>query len=226
MSSDIILNEDNVTLEGHRIYCHAADFILDDVGRRSGTDTNDPNVVRRALVHDPGDGLTVNWDHDYPGGITVNGNVLMNDELSVGGNVRMAGELSVDGNVHMPANLSVDGDANVARNLSAHRLSTNATTTNVLKVKRTIEIEVPDPALGLVEQVGSAETSEGSIVLLAPGIFDRPGFSGPRSHPGLDRPVNGNVRFNTATVDLGGEIMSLRSQIADLREQINALTKP
>lgn len=38
---------------------------------------------RRALMHDSGDGLTVNVDRDYPGGVTIRGTVRMPETLLV-----------------------------------------------------------------------------------------------------------------------------------------------
>jgi hypothetical protein len=47
----------------------AGDLNVDSPKRR-GTATGQ---YRRALVHDPGDGLTLNWGNDYTGGVTLNG---------------------------------------------------------------------------------------------------------------------------------------------------------
>ena len=38
---------------------------------------------RRALVHDTTDGLTVNFNRDYPGGVTIRGVVKMPERLLV-----------------------------------------------------------------------------------------------------------------------------------------------
>lgn len=43
------------------------------------------HVNRRALQHDPGDGLTINVDSDYPGGVTINGDVMLPGRLIVNG---------------------------------------------------------------------------------------------------------------------------------------------
>jgi len=58
---------------------------LDSAARRSAA-----RGVRRALVHDQKDGLTINFNGDYPGGVTVIG---MN-ELTVHGNITF--EMLVD----------------------------------------------------------------------------------------------------------------------------------
>jgi hypothetical protein len=71
MSSDILLNDgthqDRVTIQATVLHSTAADLIIDSPARRSNT-----SGPRRALVHDGGDGLTVNFNHDYPGGVTLN----------------------------------------------------------------------------------------------------------------------------------------------------------
>lgn len=61
-------------LTGGHLYVRHHDLHLDNAGRRSA-----PSGLRRALVHDFKDGLTLNWARDYPGGVTVNGDVKMPD---------------------------------------------------------------------------------------------------------------------------------------------------
>jgi hypothetical protein len=54
-----------------------SDFELEDKTRRKAGRSS---LRRRALVHDFGDGLTLNWNKDYPGGLTFNGNAVFKDE--------------------------------------------------------------------------------------------------------------------------------------------------
>jgi hypothetical protein len=61
-----------VVLDGRVLKSTAADFLLDSSARRS---TN--KGMRRALVHDQRDGLTINYNRDYPGGVTINDVVAM-----------------------------------------------------------------------------------------------------------------------------------------------------
>lgn len=56
------------------------DVHLDNPARRTSTTGN-----RRALVHDFNDGLTINWNSDYPGGVTIRGAVKCPNSLSVAG---------------------------------------------------------------------------------------------------------------------------------------------
>ena len=83
-----------VTVEGFRMTCKAADFVLDSAGRRRNA-----TAWRRALVHDFNDGLTLNWAGDYPGGVTINGVVSVPGTLNVpnrtgGGQFDVAAELA------------------------------------------------------------------------------------------------------------------------------------
>lgn len=69
----------DIRLVGEGILVTANDLMLDFVGRRSDSRTDG---VRRALTHDHTDGLTLNWDRDYPGGVTILGTLTVPDRLS------------------------------------------------------------------------------------------------------------------------------------------------
>lgn len=70
--TDIVLDEGSdgtfIVLDGRVVKATATDLMLDSPGRRIG-----PEPFRRALVHDVGDSLTMNFGFDYPGGIKLNG---------------------------------------------------------------------------------------------------------------------------------------------------------
>ncbi|HMG72815.1 MAG TPA: hypothetical protein VK582_04885 [Pyrinomonadaceae bacterium] len=71
MATDVKLDQVDggfLVLEGRVVKATAADFMLDSPARRIR-----PTPFRRALVHNQSDGLTVNFNGDYPGGITLNG---------------------------------------------------------------------------------------------------------------------------------------------------------
>ena len=70
MKSDIKLDGDWVILEGNWTRVRTWDFMLDAPDRRQ---TN--SGWRRALVHDSTDGLTINYNGDYPGGVKIKGKV-------------------------------------------------------------------------------------------------------------------------------------------------------
>lgn len=56
-----------VTVEGHVLKVEGSDVMLDSPARRQ-----DEGGHRRALVHDGEDGLTINFNGDYPGGVRIN----------------------------------------------------------------------------------------------------------------------------------------------------------
>jgi hypothetical protein len=53
--------------EGDVFKATASDVMIDNPARRKNTEP-----FRRAFVHDFEDGLTINFDGDYPGGVTIN----------------------------------------------------------------------------------------------------------------------------------------------------------
>jgi hypothetical protein len=79
--SDIMFSGADVQVQGQVLRTRCWDIELDHASRRSAT-----TGKRRALVHDFGDGLTLNWAEDYPGGITLRGKVKV-DSLE-GGHLR------------------------------------------------------------------------------------------------------------------------------------------
>lgn len=69
MATDIRLDEGDGTflvLASRVVKAEASDFMLDSPQRRKNVGPH-----RRALVHDQNDGLTVNFNGDYPGGVTL-----------------------------------------------------------------------------------------------------------------------------------------------------------
>ncbi|WP_437991860.1 hypothetical protein [Sorangium sp. So ce145] len=79
-NSDLTLENNGLArIEGDVFKVEAFEIQLDNTDRRSQGNNDFP---RRALVHDFSDGLTLNWDHDYPGGVTVNGPLVLPDGIS------------------------------------------------------------------------------------------------------------------------------------------------
>lgn len=69
--TDIILDDgdiDRIRLQAGAVKMESADLILDHPSRRKTR-----KGMRRALVHDQNDGLTINFNGDYPGGVTIVG---------------------------------------------------------------------------------------------------------------------------------------------------------
>lgn len=75
LTTDVRLDQVDGTfieLEARVVKAIASDFMLDSPSRRLGGGPN-----RRALVHDQRDGLTINFNGDYPGGVTVDGKLFL-----------------------------------------------------------------------------------------------------------------------------------------------------
>lgn len=76
MSADFkfdLFRSDWAVIEGRVLETKVADIIVDSPARRGPGG----GVFRRALVHDQRDGLTINYNGDYPGGVRIN-NVSLN----------------------------------------------------------------------------------------------------------------------------------------------------
>ena len=88
MDADIKLDGSVVRLEGDRVAVTAPDLEVNSPARRTGAGHS---TLRRALVHDGRDGLTINFGGDYPGGVFIAGNVELNAGLRSHGNCTMPG---------------------------------------------------------------------------------------------------------------------------------------
>jgi hypothetical protein len=78
MTIDVLLEPNSVTLladgasgaGAERVIAQTADLEVNLPSRRA---PNAPTTMRRAVVHDWGDRLTLNWGGDYPGGVRIEG---------------------------------------------------------------------------------------------------------------------------------------------------------
>lgn len=68
MSSDVTLDGELVVVQGSWMKVRTLDLMLDAPSRRQ-TQTGE----RRALVHDVGDSLAINYHGDYPNGVRIAG---------------------------------------------------------------------------------------------------------------------------------------------------------
>jgi hypothetical protein len=87
MPTDIKLDAEGgswVVVEADVLKTTAADLMLDSPQRRQPGGA----PLRRALVHDTNDGLTINFNGDYRGGVTVVGSLVVSGSLAVSGDVR------------------------------------------------------------------------------------------------------------------------------------------
>lgn len=69
MTTDIRLDAgdgDRILFQANALQSEAADILLDSPARRKKSGGH-----RRALVHDSDDGLTINFNGDYPAGVTI-----------------------------------------------------------------------------------------------------------------------------------------------------------
>jgi hypothetical protein len=78
MDADIILTGAQLIVNGDELHVRAHDLYVDNPDRRS-----QPTGNRRAVVHDQADGVTINYNHDYPGGVTIFGPVKIMGALHV-----------------------------------------------------------------------------------------------------------------------------------------------
>jgi hypothetical protein len=77
--SDIVFGTfDQIEVLCSNLNVHGTDLALDSPARRK---PNGPRL-RRALVHDESDGLTINFSGDYPGGVTVAGALVVQGGIS------------------------------------------------------------------------------------------------------------------------------------------------
>jgi hypothetical protein len=99
MNSDIKLDAESdgwVTIESNVLKANSSDFMLDNSARRKSTDG-----FRRALVHNENDGLTVNFNGDYPGGVRLEGDVRIEGDARIDGDASVEGGLTVAGRLRL-----------------------------------------------------------------------------------------------------------------------------
>lgn len=89
MSDIKFADGDVILVEARAVDIKAPDLLLDfKPNRKGGT------PFRRALVHDSNDGLTLNFNRDYPGGITMYGDArVLRGSLITDGNILTRGDV-------------------------------------------------------------------------------------------------------------------------------------
>jgi hypothetical protein len=105
--ADVILEaSEQVTVECDNLNVKGHDLLLDSASRRK---SNSPQF-RRAMVHDTNDGLTINFDGDYPGGVAINGVTELRPMRQPGTSALATPTLVVRGAISYEAQgLSADG---------------------------------------------------------------------------------------------------------------------
>lgn len=77
MTSDIILKDNEIHMNGWRLVVNGADLIIDAGPTRRGQNLG----MRRAVVHGPNDTLVINWSNDYTNGVVVHSALKVRDSL-------------------------------------------------------------------------------------------------------------------------------------------------
>jgi hypothetical protein len=78
--TDVLMDAEDgsvVMVDARVLKTTAADLILDSPARHKANS----HRLRRALVHNQQDGLTINFNRDYPGGVAINDVVDLNHRL-------------------------------------------------------------------------------------------------------------------------------------------------
>jgi hypothetical protein len=210
MASDVRLLENDVVAVDGVLSCSGPDIVLDN-GARRGTHEGS----RRALVHDPNDGLTLNWDGDYPGGVTIRSGVVVDGVMlcsgpdivldngsrrKVSGGRRRAlvhdfnDGLTLNWNEDYPGGVTVLGKVQCP---------------NELRVNMVVVKALNEPGLGS----GDVRIH---LMVDAPGVgIEVPNpFGGP--------PIHVPHKVETE-VSVGTSILELRAQVAALEARIRAL---
>jgi hypothetical protein len=92
--SDIVFNtRDEIEVLCSNLNVRGTDFVIDSPVRRK---PNGPRL-RRALVHDESDGLSINFGNDYPGGVTMGGVRVLDVTGELTFKISHIGELSSSG---------------------------------------------------------------------------------------------------------------------------------
>jgi hypothetical protein len=79
------MGNSDIKMADRRIVVEAWDLCLDSKDRRKNE-----TLYRRALVHDYGDRLTINWGGDYPEGVKIQGDTTIEGNLKINNGVMHA----------------------------------------------------------------------------------------------------------------------------------------
>ena len=135
----------DIKLQTGQVVVDAWDLCLDSPDRRN---PNFPTPYRRALVHDPDDGLTMNWAKDYPGGVTISGNTRIDSNLEVEGEAKFKNVVEFLGKVKIQTVI-----------LTPIRQPSGAT----VNVPVTIQIDVYDEITKLKNEITQLKTALAAV---------------------------------------------------------------
>lgn len=194
MISDVKLVGESVIAEGQNLTAKVQDFCLDANTRRDQNKNKDR--PRRALVHAPGDILTINYASDYPGGVTIQGDVKIPSTLVVDGEIG----LKTSGPYSEPSTLN---------NMPLpHGTSTLAQKIPDMKEASGEAAAKPHMKKVIVEAGTRTVTIKNGTILIH--SVGKPGVV----LPGQPAP---DVEY---TYDLASEIFDLRNRVAELEKKL------
>lgn len=216
--------EADLKLVGNKVQVEACDLVVDAAERRK-----QQGGYRRALVHDFNDGLTINWDNDYPGGVTVNGVRLIRKAPDWVAPIAIQGGVALtDGGLHVtgggkavfsdtnPADDFVSGEIfqdddglHVAGAPVAHE--TKPVVVHAPIARKTITFEMQRDMTAIAPRVREAGVP--GRVRLAAGL-------GPELVRGSRPVLTGGM---VVELDLVDTIMKLMNEITELRTRVEQL---
>jgi len=150
MNTDVYLDAEDgtvVLINSRVMKVTASDFILDAPSRRRQHDPHE-RQHRRALVHDHSDGLTINFNSDYPGGVTIHDVVNLTNKRSVGMTIEGVAEISAhprlkaagsDGGQEQVGSLTIRGsiliESDISTNLPADKENRDQGNTRLISLQ-------------------------------------------------------------------------------------------
>ncbi|MCA9636483.1 MAG: hypothetical protein KC420_10700 [Myxococcales bacterium] len=217
MSSDIKLDGDTLTLEGNWAKVMCWDIHLDGPGRRISS-----SGQRRALVHDSGDALTINYNSDYPAGVRIKGAVDFAGNITAHGNITTQGSISVANDLSVGDDLTVTDDATIGGTLKVGgvSLATSGTRFKVADVYfEASALAVATPSTPSTPRPGRVPTPvpmQGSKRL----VLKKDTVVVETYSPVV---VVGSPSGPSSVFDLVAEIKALRTELNQLKAQVAAL---
>lgn len=199
------------------IICRTTDLILDSEERRSEGHKSDKEL-RRALVHDTNDGLTINYGGDYPQGVKIEGSVsVTNINVSNRPDPFDPNQLYVGG----PVNL-----IDLVFELRDKIFSINNNSKGLIT-----RISVPDKPVPNEPPTQLWEGQEINLIDIVFGLRDKDLVNIKRNKEGQitkivveNRLKKGALPITAlSTTDLVNEVFNLRDEVADLRERLARL---
>jgi hypothetical protein len=186
------ITETDIKLLPVQVKMECYDLCLDcmDPARKK----TDPAGMRRALVHNFDDGLTINYGGDYPGGVTIEGGVRVATATIETANIGSA---------------TIHGEARI-RNLLAHQMRMNGPLHALLTVKPNGDISKPPSLVSdeMFEQTSGA--SLGQVLQLA--------------EQGVTDEFNIKIDLVDAVAELSKMILWFRNQLKAETEKTVALS--